>query len=220
MSPSPSAFAILAYDGVEAIDIGATYGVFSIAKRLVPSLEFFVVSKMGGELSMANGLRLIADYSLADCPAANVLIVLGGPGWEAACSDAKILAFIREFHRRNGIIASVCTGAMILAAAGLLDGCAATTKREIVGGEKCPLSLLAERHPGVRVVEARIVDNGDVLTSGGIALGIDMTLHLIRRFVGEAVAEETARVLEYRHAWKTNGMALCDLIQSREHVAS
>ena len=81
-------FAILAYDGVEPIDIGATYGVFSMAKRIVPDLEFFVAAKSGAEVRMANGLRLIADHGLDDCPSSDVLIVLGGPGWVDVCEDA------------------------------------------------------------------------------------------------------------------------------------
>jgi transcriptional regulator GlxA family with amidase domain len=209
---SPS-FAILAYDGIEPIDIGATYGVLSMARRLAPSLRFFVVSKSGGEITMANGLRLVADFGFADCPAADVLMVLGGPGWQVASDDPSILAFIGKFHRREGTVAGVCTGGMIVGAAGLLAGRSATTKREIVDGETRPLDLLSLRYPGVRAIEARVVDTGSILTGGGVSLGIDMTLHLIARFLGREIAEETARILEYRHAWKANGAALPDVVE-------
>jgi transcriptional regulator GlxA family with amidase domain len=214
MQPPETAFAILAYDGIEPIDIGATYGVLSMAKRLAPGLRFFVVSKSGGELTMANGLRLVADHGFADCPAADVLIVLGGPGWQAASDDPPVLAFIDTFHRGNGTVAGVCTGSMIVGAAGLLAGRSATTKREIVDGETRPLDLLAQRYPNARAIEARIVDTGSVLTGGGVTLGIDMTLHLIERFLGHRVAEETARILEYKRAWKANGAALPDIIEA------
>jgi transcriptional regulator GlxA family with amidase domain len=110
----------------------------------------------------------------------------------------------------------VCTGGMIVGAAGLLAGRPATTKREIVDGETRPLDLLAQRHPDVRVLEARVVDTGSILTGGGVSLGIDMTLHLIGRFVDRKIAEETARILEYRHAWEANGTALPDIIELRE----
>lgn len=212
MQPSAPTFAILAYDGIEPIDIGATYGVLSMAKRLAPDLRFFVVSKSGGELTMANGLRLIADHGFADCPAADILMVLGGPGWQTAAGDAAILAHIREFHRSGGTVAAVCTGGMIVGAAGLLAGVTATTKREIVDGETRPLDLLAERCPGSRVVEARVVDTGSILTGGGVSLGIDMTLHLLQRFLGRGIAQETARILEYGPAWNANAKALPDLI--------
>jgi transcriptional regulator GlxA family with amidase domain len=214
MNEPLSAFAILAYDGIESIDIGATYGVLSIAKQLVPELRLFIVSKTGGELSTANGLRVVADYSFGDCPAADVLMVLGGPGWEVACADCEILAFIRAFHQGDGIVASVCTGAMIMGAAGLLDGCSATTKQQVGSGERRPLDLLATRYSDVRAVEARIVDNGSILTGGGVTLGIDMTLYLIRRLISKAVADETTRILEYRHAWKANGTAFADFIST------
>lgn len=210
------AFAILAYDGIEPIDIGATYGVLSMARRLAPGLRFFVVSKSSGELSMANGLRLVADHAFADCPAANVLMVLGGPGWQAACNDPSILDYITGFHASGGTVAAVCTGGMIVGAAGLLAGRPATTKREIVSGETRPLDLLADRHPDTRVLEARVVDTGSILTGGGVSLGIDMTLHLIRRFAGDGIAEETARILEYRHAWRANGAMLPDVVERRD----
>jgi transcriptional regulator GlxA family with amidase domain len=213
-------FAILAYEGIEPIDIGATYGVLSMARRLAPGLRLFVVSKTGGELAMASGLRLIADHSFADCPAANILMVLGGPGWQEAARDPDILAFVRAFHERGGVVASVCTGGMIVAGAGLLDGRRATTKREIVPGEQRPLDLLGRHHSGVQAIEARVVDTGSVLTGGGVSLGIDMTLYLLRRFVDSAVATETTRILEYQRAWMANTAALPDVVEQQEDAVS
>ena len=193
-----TSFAILAYEGIEPIDIGATYGVLSMARR-------FGRRAQDGE---RNGF--------ADCPPAEVLMVLGGPGWQAASDDPSILAFIDAFHRRGGTVAGVCTGTMIVGAAGLLAGRPATTKREIVDGETRPLDLLAQRHPGTRAIEARVVDTGTILTGGGVSLGIDMTLHLIQRFFGREIAQETARILEYRNAWKANNAALPDVIEVRD----
>jgi transcriptional regulator GlxA family with amidase domain len=213
MEPGAISFAVLAYDGIEPIDIGATYGVLSMARRVAPFLRFFAVSKTGRELTMAGGLRLVPDYSFASSPAADVIIVLGGPGWQEASVDAEVLEFIRTFHENNGIVAAVCTGGMIVGAAGLLAGRVATTKRETAGGEKRPLDLLAERHRDVSVIEARIVDTGSVLTGGGVSLGIDMTLYLLQRFFGNAVAAETARILEYRNAWMANASMLPDFIE-------
>jgi transcriptional regulator GlxA family with amidase domain len=213
MTGPTATFAILAYEGIEPIDIGATYGVLSMAKRVLPRLQFFVVAKSSGALTMANGLRLVADYGFADCPPAEILMILGGPGWQITSDDPSVLAFIKEFHRRGGTVAGVCTGSMIVAAAGLLAGRPATTKREIVAGETRPLDLLMQRHADTRAIEARIVDTGTVLTGGGVSLGIDMTLHLIQRFLGRDIAQETARILEYGHAWKANGAALPDVIE-------
>ena len=220
MQAPTRAFAILAYEGIEPIDIGATYGVLSMARRLAPDLRFFVVSKAGGDLAMASGLRLIADHSFADCPAADILMVLGGPGWQEAARDTDILKFVRAFHARGGVVASVCTGGMIVAGSGLLDGRRATTKREIVPGEQRPLDLLAQHHSDVQAIEARVVDTGSVLTGGGVSFGIDMTLYLLQRFVGGAVAAETARILEYQSAWKANAAALPDVVEQRQDAVS
>ena len=199
-----TAFAILAYDGIEPIDIGATYGVLSMAKRVDPSLAFFVIGKSGGEIAMANGLRLIADHGFDDAPSADVLMVLGGPGWVDASKDPEMLDYIRRFHVPSRTIAAVCTGGMILAASGLLAGRTATTKREIVAGETRPLDLMAAQYPDLDVVEARLADGGTVLTGGGVSLGMDMTLHLLERFSGAETARETARILEYATAWEAN----------------
>jgi transcriptional regulator GlxA family with amidase domain len=214
MQPRPVTFAVLAYDGIEPIDIGATYGVLSMAKRLAPHLRVFVVAKSAGIVVMANGLRLMADHGFADCPDADVLMVLGGPGWQAASGDPEITAFIAKFHRGGGTVAAVCTGGMIVAAAGLLAGRSATTKREIVDGEARPLDLLARHYPDTRAIAARVVDSGSVLTGGGVSLGIDMTLHLLGRLLGNGIAQETARIIEYREAWQANAARLPDIVEA------
>ena len=118
-----------------------------------------------------------------------------------------MLAFLRERSTTTGVMASVCTGAMIMAGAGLLDGRRATTKRAVTGTEIAPIVLLRERHPTVRVLTARVVDEGAVVTGGGVSLAIDLTLHLLARLCGPAVAEETARIIEYTAAWRANGAA-------------
>ena len=206
-------FAILAYEGIEPIDIGATFGALSMAKRIAPDLTFFVIAREKGELEMTHGLRLVAQHGFADAPQAEILMVLGGPGWEAACQDAETLDFIRDRHGDGTTIASVCTGGMILSAAGLLDGRQATTKREILPGEARPLDLLAA-NPAIETREARIVDEGDIVTGGGVSLGIDMTLFLLGRFCGSRVRDETMRILEYDRAYHANVAALPDLIRA------
>jgi transcriptional regulator GlxA family with amidase domain len=194
--------AILVYEGTEPIDL-ATYGVLSMARSVAPAIEIFTVAEHAGIVALANGLKVIADYAYAEAPAADVLIITGGPGWQQQAQTAAMLDFIRTFSR--GItVAAVCTGGMILAASGLLDGHSATTKREIIGAEVSPLALMRERHPAIKALDARLVDCGALLTGGGVTLCIDMTLYLIERFLGAAVARETARIIEYSAALAAN----------------
>lgn len=194
--------AILVYEGVEPIDL-ATYGVLSMARRVVPEIAMFLVAERAGEVLLANGLKILADHGYGDAPAADVLIITGGPGWQDAVQSGAMLDFIREYSVRT-TVAAVCTGGMILAASGLLDGRSATTKREIIGVEASPLELMRERHPAIKVLDARLVDCGTVLTGGGVTLCIDMTLHLIERFHGAEAARETARIMEYSVARAAN----------------
>nr|MBA2546927.1 DJ-1/PfpI family protein [Burkholderiaceae bacterium] len=140
-------------------------------------------------------------------------IVTGGPGWVAQCENSETLNFVRRYAAGR-VVAGVCTGAMILAAAGILDGCKATTKCEIAGTEVPPARLMRERHPRIDVTEdASLVDCGSVITAGGVTLGIDATLYLLSRLVGEDVASETARIMEYSRSWRVNREALPVIVQ-------
>jgi transcriptional regulator GlxA family with amidase domain len=205
-------FGILIYDGVEPVDL-ATFGVLSMARRVAPEISIFTVAPQKGAVAFSNGLTVLADHGYADCPACDALIVTGGPGWMAQCTNMATLAFLRDYKPER-IVAGVCTGGMIMAAAGLLDGRAATTKQEVIGAEVPPVRLMRERHPKVAVTEnASIVDCGHIVTGGGVTLGIDATLHLLERLLGERVANETARIMEYSRAWRANKEALPVVVQ-------
>jgi transcriptional regulator GlxA family with amidase domain len=197
-------FGIVVYDGVEPIDIGATFGVLSMARRVDPTIEMFLVAARAGTVRLAGGLQIVAAHGFAECPRADAFIVTGGPGWPREAANPEMLTFLRDLTKTTAVMASVCTGAMILAAAGLLDGHRATTKREVTGAEVAPIATLRDRYPTVRVVAARVVDEGTVVTGGGVSLAIDLTLHLLTRLCGPAVAEETARIIEYTAAWRAN----------------
>jgi transcriptional regulator GlxA family with amidase domain len=197
-------FGIVVYDDVEPIDIGATYGVLSMARRIEPAIEMFLVAARAGTVRCASGLEVVAHYGFADCPVADAVIVTGGPGWKREAANPEMLAFLRGLTRTTGVVASVCTGAMILAAAGLLDGHHATTKREVTGTEIPPIAILREQHRAVRVVTAPVVDDGAIVTGGGVSLAIDLTLHLLERLGGPTLAAETARIIEYTAARRAN----------------
>jgi transcriptional regulator GlxA family with amidase domain len=195
-------FGILIYEGVEPIDL-ATFGVLSMARRIRPEIEICTIAPRAGVTVLASGLRVIADYDLATAPDIDILIVTGGPGWPEQARSPEMLEFLRRRAARIPVV-SVCTGGMILAASGLLDHKTATTKRAIVAPELSPLQQLRDEHPTVMVREASLVDEGDIVTGGGVSLCIDTMLHLLKKSFGAEVAAETARILEYQRAWAAN----------------
>lgn len=205
-------FGVFIYDGVEPIDIAA-FGVLSMARRVVPHIEPIAIGPRAGPVSLANGLVVHAHHGMDDAPKLDALIVTGGPGWKAQCSDAATLEFIRRTSRQS-VVASVCTGGMILAASGILSGLKATTKKEVIEGQEIsPLSLMQSQYPDIGALPARLVDCGQVVTGGGVTLCIDVVLHLLERFFGAQAASETARILEYTNAWNANRQALPAVIE-------
>ena len=195
-------FGIFLYDGVEPIDL-ATYGVLSMARRIRPEIALCTIAPAAGTVELANGLRVIADHAMAAAPALDTLIVTGGPGWAAQAGSADTLGFIRR-QAAAGPIVSVCTGGMILAASGVLDGLPATTKTEVVPPEISPLRRMRDDYPAIDARHAMLVDAGRVITGGGVSLCIDVMLHLLSRRFGPDVAAETARIIEYGRAWEAN----------------
>jgi transcriptional regulator GlxA family with amidase domain len=210
-------FIIHTYDDVEPIDVGATFGVLSMAKRVDPGIEMTLVANRAGTVRLSNGLEIIAPYSVANCPAGDVLMILGGAAWPEVSKDPETLAFIRTFANK-GVVASVCTGALILAGAGLLDGKGATTRRFAPTGTETPLALMKKLYPGVKGTEARFVDSGTVVTGGGVVLAVDTTLHLIARLRGAEVAQETARIIEY--PWSGNSGAFSGTAGTPKNAAA
>ena len=195
-------FGIFIYDGVEPIDL-ATFGVLSMARRIAPKIEINTIAPGAGIIRLSNGLEVIAQFGIEDAPACDIVIVTGGPGWEDQSRSPATLDYVRRVHASSRI-ASVCTGAMILAASGVLDKGAATTKRSVVAPEVSPLARMHAMYPRIDVREAPVIDTGTVVTGGGVSLCIDTTLHILQDMLGEQVAGETARILEYQRAREAN----------------
>lgn len=196
-------FGIFVYDGVEPIDL-ATFGVLSMARRVAPAIAITTIAPAGGIVALSNGLRIVADHGVDDAPACDVVIVTGGPGWVEAARSPSTLAYLRAASVR-GRLASVCTGAMLLAASGVLAGLPATTKRRALPPEEPPIAVLRKEYGDVDVREASLVDAGGIVTGGGVSLCIDATLHILAVTLGEEVAAETARIIEYDRARAANG---------------
>ncbi|MGA2550914.1 MAG: DJ-1/PfpI family protein [Burkholderiaceae bacterium] len=200
-------FCVLLYDDMEPIDL-ATFGVLSMARRIEPSIEVTTIAARAGVIVLANGLKVVADHGYAEAPPFDVLIVGGGPGWSRQAESSATLDFARQASVAGKTLVSVCTGAMILAAAGLLDGRRATTKYAVVPPETSPLELMRQRYPRIRTQKASVVDEGTVVTGGGVTLCIDTILHVLDVHLGEQVAAETARIMEYSRARRANQEAL------------
>lgn len=189
---------IYIFDNVEVLDFAGPYEVFTCATRvagkLAPGAEApFRVRTIGASpaaLRARAGLALHPEADFAGCGKIDVLIVPGGVV-DAELARPEVIAWIAAQARGSELVASVCTGALLLAAAGLLDGREATTHWE-------DLSELRKGWPQVTVLgDRRWVDTGKVVTSGGISAGIDMSLHLVERLASRELAVRTARQMEY-----------------------
>jgi len=186
---TPLTTGILLFDEVEELDAVGPWEVFGAATLQFPQDRVLALAPRAGELRAAKGLRLVADLALADAPPLDVLLVPGGRGARALAGDARVLAWLRERAARARWTTSVCTGALLLQAAGLLAGRRATTHWSFC-------DELEAR--GVTVLRGeRWVADGQVVTAAGVSAGIDMALWLLGQLRGEAAARATQRYLEY-----------------------
>lgn len=187
------AVAILLFDNVETLDFAGPFEVFSVAgiQSHPAAFRVFTVAETAGSVTARNGLSINPRYSFDDCPSADVLIIPGGQGTRREMQNKRLIRWVESAARQAELVLSVCTGALLLGRAGLLDGLEVTTHHEA-------LDLLRDTVPASHVLEdRRFVDNGKVVTSAGIAAGIDMSLHVVRRLLGEEVAAATAKHMEY-----------------------
>lgn len=181
---------VLLFPDFEILD---ACGPMEIWGNLDKHISLITVAKSAGPITSAQGVALVAQKSLADAPKLDLLLVPGGFGAMKALKDAETLDWLRTRAAEAEITMSVCNGASILAAAGLLDGRPATTNKAY---------WKAATRPGPKVkwnAVARWVDDGNIVTSSGVSAGIDMTLHVVSRLLGLPVAERMADEIE--HDW-------------------
>jgi transcriptional regulator GlxA family with amidase domain len=177
--------ALLLYDGMAALDAVGPYEVL----RNVPGWDVQTVAPEKGEVRDERGtMGLTADRALAEVTTADVLLVPGGRGNRPLLEDEALLGWLRALDRTTKWTTSVCTGSLLLGAAGLLDGKRATSNW---------LELEALRAYGADPVGGRFVEDGKVVTAAGVTAGIDMALHLVAREVGSEVAQAIQLGIEY-----------------------
>lgn len=191
----PSRVGILLFPEVEVLDFAGPLEVFSTAELPATGERLFqvmTISERAEPIRARHGLTVQPDYSFATVPSLDILIVPGGPGArEREVHNPVLIRWIARVAPELQVVAAVCTGAFLLAKAELLHGKRVTT-------HWASLARLAQQYPDTTVVPGvRYVDEGHLVTSAGVAAGIDMSLYLVERLCGTEVAAATARRMEY-----------------------
>lgn len=185
---------IFLFDDVEVLDFAGPFEVFSVTEIENGQQPFVVetVSEKGDLVIATNGLKVQPDYSFDNVPRFDILIILGGLGArEREMNNDNAINWITNQMKTVQLMTSVCTGALLLAKAGLLNGKMATT-------HQASLERLKKEFPQVEVQrEVKFVDEGNIITSGGISAGINMSFHIVKRLLGSEVAQNTAKIMEY-----------------------
>ena len=185
--------AVVLFDGVEELDFAGPWEVLAAWATQYPDdgVTVFTVADTTDVLRCAKGLRVVPDHTWETAPAADVILVPGGAGIYPQLENPAFLDRLRAHNKRRTLVTSVCTGALALAAAGLLRDRPATTW----WGR---LDRLAELEPTVEVrPDDRFVDSGEIVTAAGVSAGIDMALHLVARLHSVERARDVRRYIQY-----------------------
>ena len=199
---------IYIFKDAEIVDFAAPYGVFSVARRFDPELDAFLVADAMRPVQAQAGFTVVPNYSFTDRPAMDAFLIPGGFGTRQEMHNRSLHEFIRSLPN-TCLLTSVCTGSWIYGKLGLLDGVPATNRKEPDRAEanppgKVPIDRLKEIAPACVISRARVVDAGRIVTAGGIASGMEMGFHLLRRAgYDETFISEVARVMEYARAYET-----------------
>jgi len=196
---------ILIFDEVEVLDFCGPFEVFSVTggRQGLTPFEVCTASEDGERITTRGGLSVNPAYSFENCPRPDIVLMPGGPGTRKEMNNPGMLDWLRCNTEGAELILSVCSGALVLAKAGLLNGLSATTHHGAI-------DELRAIDPDIAVDnEKRVIDNGRVIVSAGISAGIDMSLHVVARLMGKEQALETARYMEYDWGCKDSQAAWC-----------
>jgi transcriptional regulator GlxA family with amidase domain len=178
--------AIPIFDQLTALDAVGPYEVLS---RLPGATVHFIAHETGPKRTENGMLALVADRTFSELPDPEVIVIPGGFGTRALMQDEEMLSWVRQAHASSQWTTSVCTGALVLAAAGVLDGLEATTHWLL-------LDALA-KHGAIPMADRRVVEQGKVITAAGVSAGIDMGLRLAARIAGDELAQAIQLGIEY-----------------------
>jgi transcriptional regulator GlxA family with amidase domain len=197
---------IYVFKDVEIVDFAAPHGVFSVARRFNPELDAFLIAESMRPVQAQAGFTVLPNYSFNDLPAMDAFLVPGGFGTRQELHNRRLHDFIRGLPA-SCLLTSVCTGSWIYGKMGLLDGLAATNRKEPDRLEasnmgKVPIDRLAEIAPKCRISRARVVDAGRIITGGGICSGMELGFYLLKRAgYDDKFVADVARVMEYSRAY-------------------
>jgi transcriptional regulator GlxA family with amidase domain len=187
---------IYIFNQVELLDFAGPYEVFSTARRLqnrdhLPWIETFTIGENYESIETRGHVKIIPSYTITEHPGTDILIIPGGVTGEEEKKN-HVIGWLAAQAQTSAVTGSICTGAFLLAKAGLLDGIKATTHWEDIDD-------LMKSYPAIDIIRnQRYVDQGKIITSAGISAGIDMSLYLVKRFFGESLASKTARQMDYK----------------------
>lgn len=180
---------LVLYPRFELLD---AYGPAEMFGNLAGRVKIVTVAEKAGPVASTQGPQGTADFGFDDCPELDLILVPGGFGSLAQSKNAAMISWLRTRAASAELVMSVCSGASLLAEAGLLDGRRATSNKQY-------FSVITKQAPQVQwVKEARWVDDGNVITSSGVSAGMDMSLHVIQRLFGDETAARIANATEYQ----------------------
>ena len=197
---------IYVFKDAEIVDFAAPHGVFSVARRFDPELDAFLIADAMRPVQAQAGFTVLPNYSFADAPAMDAFLIPGGYGTRQEVHNRRLHEFVRSLPE-SCLLTSVCTGSWVYGKMGLLDGLAATNRKEPDRVEatppgKVPIDRLADIAPKAKISRARVVDSGRIITAGGITSGMEMGFYLLRRAgYDDSFIAEVARVMEYSRAF-------------------
>jgi len=184
---------IFLFDGAEELDWAGPWEVLAAWSKMWPDddVEVFTVAREDGPITCAKGLRVLADHTWETAPQTDVVLVPGGHGTRPLAMDEPTLDWVRGYADRRALVTSVCTGSLVLAAAGLLRDRPATTYWNAFD------ELLALDPTIDARRDDRFVDSGEIVTAAGVSAGIDMALHLVARLHSVERAKDVRRYIQY-----------------------
>ena len=194
---------IYVFNGAEVVDWAAPFGVMAVARRLDPEIDAFLISDSGGPVTATGNMLVTPRYGLDHRPSMSAFVVPGGIGTRTEIHNERLLRFIRDLPEST-LLCSVCTGSWVYGVMGLLNGLRATSRKEADPSEPMtPLDRLKTYAPEVELSRARVVDQGRIITAGGITSGMELGFYLLERHgYDDTFVSEVARIMEYQRQWE------------------